>query len=221
MTVSFIRAVILYIAVMSAVRIMGKRQIGELQPSELVITIILGDLASVPMQNTGIPLLNGIVPIVTLVALEVGISVLSMKSKRVRRILSGKPSVIIRDGEIDYKELKYLRFSADDLMEELRGKDIINIDDVQLAIVDTNGEVCIVPKAGKRPLTPDDIGLAPPEEELWYTLVSDGKIISANLKKIGKSEKWLQGEVKKQNSDIKNILIAAATKSGTLTIKEK
>ena len=221
MTVSFIRAVILYIAVMVAVRIMGKRQIGELQPSELVITIILGDLASVPMQNTGIPLLNGIVPIVTLVALEVGISVLSMKSKRVRRILSGKPSVIIRDGDIDYKELKYLRFSADDLMEELRGKDIINIDDVQLAIVDTNGEVCIVPKAGKRPLTPDDIGLAPPEEELWYTLVSDGKIISANLKKIGKSEKWLQGEVKKQNSDIKNILIAAATKSGTLTIKEK
>ena len=221
MTVSFIRAVILYIAVMAAVRIMGKRQIGELQPSELVITIILGDLASVPMQNTGIPLLNVIVPIVTLVALEVGISVLSMKSKRVRRILSGKPSVIIRDGEIDYKELKYLRFSADDLMEELRGKDIINIDDVQLAIVDTNGEVCIVPKAGKRPLTPDDIGLAPPEEELWYTLVSDGKIISANLKKIGKSEKWLQGEVKKQNSDIKNILIAAATKSGTLTIKEK
>lgn len=221
MTVSFIRAVILYIAVMAAVRIMGKRQIGELQPSELVITIILGDLASVPMQNTGIPLLNGIVPIVTLVALEVGISVLSMKSKRVRRILSGKPSVIIRDGEIDYKELKYLRFSADDLMEELRGKDIINIDDVQLAIVDTNGEVCIVPKAGKRPLTPDDIGLAPLEEELWYTLVSDGKIISANLKKIGKSEKWLQGEVKKQNSDIKNILIAAATKSGTLTIKEK
>lgn len=221
MTVSFIRAVILYIAVMAVVRIMGKRQIGELQPSELVITIILGDLASVPMQNTGIPLLNGIVPIVTLVALEVGISVLSMKSKRVRRILSGKPSVIIRDGEIDYKELKYLRFSADDLMEELRGKDIINIDDVQLAIVDTNGEVCIVPKAGKRPLTPDDIGLAPPEEELWYTLVSDGKIISANLKKIGKSEKWLQGEVKKQNSDIKNILIAAATKSGTLTIKEK
>lgn len=221
MTVSFIRAVILYIAVMAAVRIMGKRQIGELQPSELVITIILGDLASVPMQNTGIPLLNGIVPIITLVVLEVGISVLSMKSKRVRRILSGRPSVIIRDGEVDYRELKYLRFSADDLMEELRGKDIVNIDDVQLAIVDTNGEVCIVPKAGKRPLTPDDIGLAPPEEELWYTLVSDGKIISANLKKIGKSEKWLQGEVKKQNSDIKNILIAAATKSGTLTIKEK
>ena len=221
MTVSFIRAIILYIAVMAAVRIMGKRQIGELQPSELVITIILGDLASVPMQNTGIPLLNGIVPIITLVVLEVGISVLSMKSKRVRRILSGRPSVIIRDGEVDYRELKYLRFSADDLMEELRGKDIVNIDDVQLAIVDTNGEVCIVPKAGKRPLTPDDIGLTPPEEELWYTLVSDGKIISANLKKIGKSEKWLQGEVKKQNSDIKNILIAAATKSGTLTIKEK
>lgn len=221
MTVSFIRAIILYIAVMAAVRIMGKRQIGELQPSELVITIILGDLASVPMQNTGIPLLNGIVPIITLVVMEVGISVLSMKSKRVRRILSGRPSVIIRDGEVDYRELKYLRFSADDLMEELRGKDIVNIDDVQLAIVDTNGEVCIVPKAGKRPLTPDDIGLAPPEEELWYTLVSDGKIISANLKKIGKSEKWLQGEVKKQNSDIKNILIAAATKRGTLTIKEK
>ena len=221
MTISVIRTFILYIAVMLGIRIMGKRQIGELQPSELVITIMFGNLAAVPMQETGIPLINGIAPIITLVFIEVMLSAISLKNKRFRRLISGSPSIIIRRGEIDLKELRRLRMSTDDIMEALRSKDIINIDDVETAILDTDGEICIVPKAEKRPVTPEDLNLSPKEEETPYTLISDGKIITDNLNKINKSEKWLLGELKKQNIKLSRVLLANYTRDGKFTFKKK
>jgi len=221
MALSFIRTVILYIAVMMALRIMGKRQIGELQPSELVITIMLGDLASVPMQETAIPILNGITPIITLVFIEVMISVVALKSKRVRAFISGSPSIVIRDGKIDVNELKKIRLNIDDLIEQLHGKDILNINDVQLAIVDTNGAVCIVPKAAKRPLTPSDMNLSPKEEELPYTVISDGKIICENLQKLGKSEKWLYDKVEKESLKVKDVIYASCTRSGQFRVQRR
>lgn len=221
MSLSLVRTVILYVSVMVALRIMGKRQIGELQPSELVITIMLGDLASVPMQETSIPILNGIVPIVTLVFLEVMLSFVSLKSKRIRRFISGTPSVIINNGEIDTKELKKLRFNIDDILEELRGKDILNIGDVEIALLDTNGAFCVIPKAGKRPVTPEDLNLKPEEEQLPYTVISDGKILKDNLYKVEKTEKWLNKKISEQNLTVQDIIYAGLTKGGRLEIKRR
>lgn len=221
MIVSLFRTLILYAAVMVAVRIMGKRQIGELQPSELVITIILGDLASVPMQNTGVPILNGIVPIITLIFVEVMLSFIGLKSKKIRRFLSGRPSIVIKNGEIDAKELGRLRLNVDDLLEELRNKDVSDINDVNMAIVDTDGEICIIPKSDKRPLTPSDIGIKPQEEFLPYTLISDRRIVSENLKKINKTEGWLKEELKKQNCETKDVLLATYTQADGLHVQRR
>jgi len=221
MSLSLVRTIILYVSVMVAIRIMGKRQIGELQPSELVITIMLGDLASVPMQETSIPILNGIVPIVTLVFLEVMLSLVSLKSKRIRKFISGEASVIIRDGQIDTNELKKLRFNIDDLLEELRGKDIVNIADVQIALLDTNGAFCVIPKAAKRPVTPEDLNIAPKEEELPYTVISDGKIIKDNLIKLGKEEKWLKKKIEQKNMSVKDVMYAGLTNGGRLEIMRR
>ena len=221
MSLSLVRTIILSVSVMVAIRIMGKRQIGELQPSELVITIMLGDLASVPMQETSIPILNGIVPIVTLVFLEVMLSLVSLKSKRIRKFISGEASVIIRDGQIDTNELKKLRFNIDDLLEELRGKDIVNIADVQIALLDTNGAFCVIPKAAKRPVTPEDLNIAPKEEELPYTVISDGKIIKDNLAKLGKKEEWLKKKIEKKNMSVKDVMYAGLTNGGRLEIMRR
>lgn len=221
MTLSFIRTVILYISVMVAIRIMGKRQIGELQPSELVITIMLGDLASVPMQETGIPILNGITPIITLVFLEVMLSLIALKSRRARRIISGNPSIVINNGKINYKELRRLRFNVDDLLEELRAKDIVNINDVQAALIDTNGAFCVLLKAAKRPLTPEDVGISPNEDEIPYTLVSDGEIVTENLEKMKHDEIWLYKQLKKHNLRVSDVLYASCTKSGKFEIQRR
>ena len=211
MLVSFIRTFILFFAVMAAIRVMGKRQIGELQPSELVIAIILGDLASVPMQETGLPITSGLVPIITLVFIEVILSFVSLKSKKIRRFLSGSPSILIQNGEINTSELKRLRLNIDDLLEELRNKDVFDIADVDMAIVDTNGEICIIPQPDKRPLTPRDLGLSPRKESLPYTLISDGRIITENLDRTGKSREWLKNETKSRGFEMKNVLLATYT----------
>ena len=216
MFVSFIRTFILYFAVMAAIRVMGKRQIGELQPSELVITIILGDLASVPMQETGVPIMSGIVPIITLVFIEVVLSFVSLKSKRIRRFLSGRPSIVIRNGEINTPELRRLRLNVDDLLEELRNKDVGDIGDVDMAIIDTDGKMCIIPQPDRRPLTPRDIGIMPQREMLPYTLISDGRIISENLRKIGKSEEWLKKEAVKNKFEIQDVILATYTSESGL-----
>ena len=211
MLVSLVRTFILYFAVMAAIRVMGKRQIGELQPSELVITIMLGDLASVPMQETGVPIMSGIIPIIILVFIEGVLSFVSLKSKRIRWFLSGRPSIVIRNGEINTPELRRLRLNVDDLLEELRNKDVCDISDVDMAIVDTDGKMCIIPQPDRRPLTPRDIGIMPQRETLPYTVISDGRIISENLKKIGKTEEWLRKEADKNKFRIRDVILATYT----------
>ncbi len=157
MIIAFVRTIILYISVMIAMRLMGKRQLGEMQPMELIVTIMISDLASVPMQNTGIPLLNGLIPIFTISFLEILFSFLALKSKKSKEILVGKPSIIIKDGKINKKEMEKLRFTLDDLKEEIRKKDIRNIEDVQMAILETDGGFSVFPKDKAAPLTKGDI----------------------------------------------------------------
>lgn len=223
MIISFIRTIILYFAVVFSLRFMGKRQIGELQPFELVVTIMISDLATIPMQESGIPLLNGLVPIATLTVIEVALSYVNLKSKRIRGFLIGRPTFIIRNGQLDEKALKDLRVNLDDIMDELRKKDIMSINDVEIAIVETDGSISAFPKAPQRPLTPSDLNIQVENDEMPYTIISDGKTIPQNMEKCGITDKKLQNLLKSQKADVQDILVATYTqKDGLLyQLKEK
>lgn len=157
MSITFLRTVILYLLVVIGLRIMGKRQIGEMQPSELVVAIMISDLASIPMQDIGIPLLSGVIPIFTLIIMEIALSQISLKSRKFRRILTGKPSVIIHNGKMLREEMEKIRFNTDDLKEQLRIQGYVKIDDIQFAILETNGQLSIIPKPKKQQSTVEDV----------------------------------------------------------------
>jgi len=191
----FFRTIFLYILVIVAMRIMGKRQIGELQPSELVVTIMISELASIPMGETGIPLINGIVPIITLIIAEITLSFFTLKSETARRIITGRPSILINNGKIVEKELEKARFNIDDLLEELRIKNYPNITDVEFAILETSGQLSIIPKAQKRPVTPEDLNIPTKYEGIPFTIISDGKINYKNLHSANHDREWLMGKL--------------------------
>ena len=150
MIILVIRTLILYFVVIVSMRIMGKRQMGEMQPSELVVAIMISDLASVPMQTVDIPLISGIIPVLTLIVVEVLMSYVGLKSRFLRRIITGEPSVVIYDGHVNEKELRRLRFNLNDLLEQLRINNYSNIADVYVAVLETNGQLSIIPKTQKR-----------------------------------------------------------------------
>lgn len=157
MSVTFIRTVILYILVVLGLRIMGKRQIGEMQPSELVVAIMISDLATIPMQEIGIPLMSGIIPIFTLIIMEIALSGLSLRHRKFRHFITGKPSVIIHNGKILKTEMKKIRFNRDDLKEQLRIQGYTDMKEINFAILETNGQLSIIPKKGEQPCSESDV----------------------------------------------------------------
>lgn len=221
MFTTFIRAIILYIIVLVVMRLMGKREIGQLQPFELAISIMIADLASVPMTESGIPIGNGIVPILGLLLMHIVISILNLKSMKVREIMCGKPSILIYRGKIDEKILKKERFTINELQERLRGNNIVNIGDVEYAILETSGEVTVIQKPNKRNVITEDLGIEPDYEGIPYDLVVDGKIMNQNLKKIGKDYNWLKKEVNKFKMQPENALIVTYDGKGQIFCQEK
>lgn len=205
--ITFFRAIILYIIVLIVMRLMGKREIGQLQPFELAISIMIADLASIPMTEIGIPISNGIIPILGLLVMHLLISFINMKSNKAREIICGKPSILIYRGKIDEKVLKKERFTINELEERLRGNNIVNLGDVEYAILETNGQVTVIQKPDKRNTIVSDFDITPEYEGIPYDLVVDGKIMHENLKKIGKNIEWLKKEVKKFNLTPKEALI--------------
>ena len=197
MLVTFFRAIVLYIIVLAVMRLMGKREIGQLQPFELAISIMIADLAATPMAETGIPITNGIMPILGLLVMHLIISMINIKSTKARQIICGKPSLLIFRGKIDQKVLKKERFTINELEERLRDNNIFNIGDVEYAILETSGQVTVIPKPNRRPATPEDFNIEPKYEGIPYDLVIDGKVEYENLKKIGKDYKWLQKQTEK------------------------
>ena len=197
MLVTFFRAIVLYIIVLAVMRLMGKREIGKLQPFELAISIMIADLAATPMAESGVPITNGIMPILGLLVMHLIISIINIKSTKVRQIICGKPSLLIFRGKIDQKVLKKERFTINELEERLRDNNIFNIGDVEYAILETSGQVTVIPKPNKRPTTPEDFNIEPRYEGIPYDLVVDGKVEYENLKKIGKDYKWLQKQTEK------------------------
>ncbi len=188
MTIAFIRTIILYIIVIFALRLMGKRQIGELSPSELVVTILISDLAAIPMQDPGISILNGIIPILSLLCLEIIISTILLKSTLARKIVVGSSSILIDNGKISLKEIKRMRITVDELVEELRLKDFPDISYVKYAILETNGKISIIP-------FPEYVNTR--SCSMPITLISDGKLNSSGLNEIGKDEQWIDKQIKK------------------------
>lgn len=221
MLITFIRAIILYIVVLIVMRLMGKREIGQLQPFELAISIMIADLASVPMSELGIPLTNGIVPILALLVIYMIISILNMKSVNFRKIMSGKPAILIYRGKIDEKALRRESITINELQERLRVDNIFNLGDVEYAILETNGELTVIQKPEKRALTPQDLNITPEYEGIPYDLVVEGKIMHENLKSIGKDEIWLEKQLKKFDANIKNTLVATIDGKGQFFCQKK
>ena len=207
MLIVFFRSIVLYIIVLIVMRLMGKREIGQLQPFELAISIMIADLAAVPMAETGIPITNGIIPILGLLVMHLLISIINLKSMKIREILCGKPSILIYRGKIDEKVLKKERFTLNELQERLRGNNVVNIADVEYAILETSGQVTVIQKPDKRTTIPKDFNITPEYEGIPYDLVIDGKVLYKNLKTIGKDYSWLKKQVEKFNMKPEEALI--------------
>lgn len=211
MIVIFIRTLILYILVIFGMRLMGKRQLGELQPSELVITILISNIATLPIEDTAVPLLAGAVPVLTLICFEVILSHLTMKSTRLRTIISGRPRIIIRDGEIDQNEMRSLRYSVDDLMEQLRSKDVFDLQEVELAVVETTGSLSIYKKAPYQTASVKDLPIKAVSSPVPAVVVSDGTIIHAGLAYCNLTEKQLHQIIKKEGQRLEDIFLMTCT----------
>ena len=222
MFIVLIRAIILYFIVVFIMRIMGKRQIGQLQPFELVIALMVSELAAMPMQNTSIPLFHGIIPIITLLVLQVLISTLQLKSETARIIFCGKPSILIEKGKINIQELRNNRLNLNDLLEELRLKDYYNLEDIEYAILETGGQISIIPKSESEPATRKDLNVKSSQDMLPVTLILDGKINSKNLKLINKDKFWLNSQLNKKNiSSADQVFLALLDSKGKFVYQLK
>ena len=202
-------------------RLMGKREIGQLQPFELAISIMIADLASTPMADAGIPITNGIIPILALLVMHLIISVVNIKSIKARAILCGKPAILIYRGRIDEKVLRKERFTVNELEERLRGSNVISIADVEYAILETNGQVTVIQKPEKKNVTVEDLKLQPRYEGITYDLVLDGKVMYENLKKLSKDYDWLKREVSKFKIKPEDALIVTIDGKGKIFCQEK
>lgn len=217
-----VRTIILYLLVVVIIRLMGKHQIGQLQPFELVITIMISELAAIPMQDTDIPLLHGIIPILTLLLIQVILSLLSLKSEAARRIICGSPSILIDKGAINQNELTRLRYNITDLLEQLRLKGMPNIADVEYAILETSGKLSIIPKSQKRPVNTEDLRLNAAYEGLPITLIVDGVLKEKNLSRLNLSQEWLRDELKKFGLQTwEQVFLASIDSSGFLYLQPK
>ncbi len=222
MSILFIRTLIIYAVVVLSLRLMGKRQIGQLQPSELVVAIMISDLATMPMSDVSIPLLYGIVPIFTLVICEMVLSFISLKSEWIRVMLNGKPQLLVKNGKLLRKELLTSRINTDDLMEELRKAGYFSLSDIDTVILETGGTISVIPTSDAAPPTNKDLNLKPPKQEIPYMFISDGKMRRSELDRSGKDEQWLSKILKKNGiSRVKDVFILSEDGEGNVFVQRK
>ena len=223
MITAFFRTVILYLLIIAGLRLMGKRQIGELEPGDLVLTLIISDLASVPMQDFGIPLVNGVFPIIVLLSLSMLVSYFSLKSIRFRSLVCGRPTVIIQDGKILQANMTKTRFTVDELYEQLRTQGYSSLDGVKYAILETSGQVSVLPYTRTAPLTPQSAGIEVQEDvTLPVLVVNDGHILTDNLRTCGRDLSWLQGQLKKRRlTSPKQVFLMTVDETGAVVCVTK
>ena len=202
MILSYLRTILLYLVLIFAVRLMGKRQIGEMEPAEFVVTMLVANLAAIPMQDGAIPLYSGLVPILTVLGLELVLSGVILRSVRFRRLLCGKPVILINNGKILQDNLRSARITLDELTGHLREKDVLDIQTVQYAILETNGNLSVFPYPKERPATAKDAGVQAKAQYLPVTIVEDGYVSPENLARAEKDEKWLKTVLTQQGADV-------------------
>lgn len=222
MFISYIRTLALYLILIVTVRLMGKRQIAEMEPAEFVVTMLLANLAAVPMQDNAIPLLSGLIPILTVLAMELILAVLSMKSIPMRALLCGKPSILIANGVIDQKALRQGRISLDELTEKLREKDVFDLSTLQYAILETDGELTVMLYPECRPANAKAAGIKVKNTYLPFTIVSDGKLLRDNLRLSGFDDRWLEKELKTMGCAVKDLFLLTVDATGkTCAVKKE
>ncbi len=222
MAIIFMRTLIIFISLIVLMRLLGKRQMRELELSELVVSVMIADLAATPLQDIGIPLINGLVPIITIFACELLITGLNMESVRFRGIMCGKPSFLILDGVIQQGEMRRAQFSLDELMEELRGREILDIDSVKYAILETDGTLSTILTQNERPLTLRTAANDLSDSGYPVMIIEDGVLLDKNLKHIGKSRRWLEKELRQRGANgIKDVFIMIFYESGKIYFAPK
>ena len=199
---SYIRTILLYLVLIAVVRLMGKRQIGQMEPSEFVVTMLVANLASIPMQDGAIPLYSGVVPIVTVLGVELVLSALSMKSTKLRKILCGKPVILVENGNILQKNLKKTRITLDERTGHLREKDVLDLQAVQYAILETNGNLSVFPYPKEKPASAKEAGVQVKKQYLPVTIISDGEIMTQNLAKAGKNTAWVRRVLQERQASV-------------------
>lgn len=192
MVIAVVRSIILYLFIVIGIRLLGKHQVSELEPAEFVLALIIADVASVPMQDFGIPLLMGIIPIITLLCLSMILSLLSMKSLKLRALLTGVPSILIKDGKLDQREMRRNRMTLDEVLEELRLQGYTELSSIKYAVLETNGQLSLLPYADQKPPTAQQMDIPVSDSGLPLVLINDGRLISANLRRRGLDETWLK-----------------------------
>ena len=221
MAVPLLRTLILYLAVVIAVRAMGKRQIGELDPSELVVTILVSDLAAVPMQDLGIPMFAGLVPIATLVALEILMSYVALKSRLFRRLLNGQPAIIIRGGLLDVKKLRQMRLTTDEIIETLRKQNVASVSDVKYGVIEPDGTLTVILKQPQQPVTAAMLGLTPKDTGLPLVVVSDGKLVARSLQLLRLDARDIENRLKNQSIALSEVFLMTLDDCGNSFIQRK
>ena len=218
MITALCRTVILYFLIMIGLRLMGKRQIGELEPSELVLTMMISDLATVPMQDFGIPLLAGVIPILILLSLTLLMSQLSLLNLRFRALMCGTPAILIRNGKLQQAAMRKNRYTLDELLEQLRGQGCLSVEEVQYAVLENSGQLSVLPWAKAKPPTAEDLGLTLEEDSLPTVLINDGRVLRNNLRLCGRDEVWLQKILKQEHCTAKEISRLRGLKENIISV---
>lgn len=196
MAIVLIRTLLVYALLLVTMRLLGKRQLGEMELSEFVVAAVIADLAALPLQDIGIPMMNAVVPIVTLFCCEILIAGISMKSLRLRTLLFGRPSILISQGRILQSELRRNRFTLDELLQELRSQGIDDIRKVRTAVLETDGRLNVLLTAAAEPASAELLGIEVPEKGYPIVVINDGRTLSANLRHSGHDERWLEKQLK-------------------------
>ena len=222
MAIMLLRSVIIYVCVLAVIRLMGKRQVGEMQPFEFVITLIIADLACNPMAELSVPLVHGIVPIITLMILHFLICFLARKVQFVRYVLTGRPAIVINPNGINFRELKELNMTLDDLIELMRGCNVFKIEEIAYAIIETNGNLCVIKKSECEPPTRNDLKIKVSQNTLPVSIILDGEVMKKNVSMVGASQELINECLSKANlNNVKDVLIMTLDNSGEVYIQGK
>lgn len=221
MIISIIRTLLLYAFVILAIRLMGKRQISDMQPSELVVTLIVSDIAAIPMSNTSQPMLSGIIPVLVLIACEIIASIVMLKNRSFRKLICGSPVMVIEDGRLLQNEMKRLRMSTEDLCIQLRQQDIFSLDEVQYCIVETNGKISVLQKPEKRNVTLENLNIKAEDNKLETVVISDGVILDNSLRLCNSSRQAVDKILYQENINMDDVFIMTLDGGGNYKIITK